>query len=109
MPEKVAAPSYPCPLSFLAPIPLFARKYFSAVYIEVGSHPERLTSPGICSTVPTGEQVLSTHHKQIESSSVVAISVDLSRIEQNAASFRDLSTPGLVQTLMASIYSLRTT
>ena len=75
VPEKVAAPSYPCPLSFPASMSLSTRKAFSAANIEAASQAERLTSPRKCST---GEPELSTHLKQIESSSIVAISVDSS-------------------------------
>ena len=52
-----------------------ARKAFSAANIEAASQAERLTSPRKCST---GEPELSTYLKQIESSSIVAISVDSS-------------------------------
>ena len=79
MPEKVAGPSYPCPLNFLASMSLSARKAFSAANIEAVSQAERLTSPKKCYT---SEPKLSTHLKQIESSSIVAIYVDSSaRIE----------------------------
>ena len=75
VPENVAAPSQPSLLSFPASMSLSARKTFSAANIQVPSQAERLTSPRKCST---GEPELSTHLKQIESSSIVAIPVDLS-------------------------------
>ena len=104
MPERVAAPSHPCPLSFPVSISQSARKAFSAENIEAASQAERLTSTRKCST---GEPKLSTHLKQIESSSIVAISVDSSSsIEYNAASKRSENTL-LDQQAKASRYSLK--
>ena len=68
------------------------------------SHAESLTIPRKCST---GAPELSTHLKQMESSSVVAVSVDSSaRMGKNEVSFRDLRMPCLIHKLMASRYSL---